>query len=178
MNESTRHGTLNGYNTDRCRCEDCRDAYRAYRTANADRIKARMAQYYLDNRDRVLERNKEYYRTHREQELMRASNRNPEIGRASTARWRERNPEARDRYRLVKASATTYVVTKRDWDRLCSRYGWRCAYCGEQRKLTFDHVVPLSRGGAHSIGNLLPACLSCNCSKNNRFLVEWRRRRR
>lgn len=41
-----------------------------------------------------------------------------------------------------------------------------------------DHVVPLSRGGRHSIGNILPACESCNLSKHASYLVEWRRRQR
>lgn len=37
-----------------------------------------------------------------------------------------------------------------------------------------DHVVPISRGGANSIGNIVAACGSCNSSKNDRLLTEWR----
>ncbi|MFI8830536.1 HNH endonuclease [Streptomyces afghaniensis] len=28
-----------------------------------------------------------------------------------------------------------------------------------------DHLVPLARGGAHSLSNLVPACQRCNTSK-------------
>lgn len=38
-----------------------------------------------------------------------------------------------------------------------------------------DHVVPIRRGGRHSIGNLLPSCNRCNLSKAAKLLVEWRR---
>ena len=35
-------------------------------------------------------------------------------------------------------------------------------------------IMPIIRGGRHSIGNLLPACGSCNSSKGAKLLVEWR----
>jgi 5-methylcytosine-specific restriction endonuclease McrA len=42
-----------------------------------------------------------------------------------------------------------------------------CVYCGGPAE-HIDHVVPLARGGAHAIGNLLPACAECNKSKGAR----------
>jgi 5-methylcytosine-specific restriction endonuclease McrA len=64
--------------------------------------------------------------------------------------------------------------TPKDWGRLVERYNGCCAYCGEKKELTLDHVVPVSRGGRHAAGNFLPACRSCNSSKSSKFLVEWR----
>lgn len=67
-------------------------------------------------------------------------------------------------------------VSPRDWQRLIDRHQGRCAYCGcLPELLTMDHVVPLSRGGRHSIGNVLPACWPCNHRKNAKLLVEWRK---
>jgi 5-methylcytosine-specific restriction endonuclease McrA len=37
-----------------------------------------------------------------------------------------------------------------------------------------DHIIPLSRGGRHSIGNLAPACAACNLKKGYKYLVEMR----
>jgi 5-methylcytosine-specific restriction endonuclease McrA len=37
-----------------------------------------------------------------------------------------------------------------------------------------DHVVPIARGGWHAIGNILPACFSCNSSKRDDLLIYWR----
>lgn len=42
----------------------------------------------------------------------------------------------------------------------------RCAYCQERfDELTRDHVIPLLKGGSHSIENIVPACQSCNSRK-------------
>lgn len=35
-------------------------------------------------------------------------------------------------------------------------------------------ATPTGRGGREAIGNLLPACGSCNSSKKNRFVMEWK----
>lgn len=52
----------------------------------------------------------------------------------------------------------------------------RCPYC--DRKLnaenkTLDHLVALSRGGAHGIHNVLICCRSCNIRKNDMPFDQW-----
>ena len=42
-----------------------------------------------------------------------------------------------------------------------------CHYCGRRPATTADHVVSVARGGGH-VGNLVPACRSCNASKGAR----------
>ncbi|MGA5131020.1 HNH endonuclease [Streptomyces blastmyceticus] len=50
-----------------------------------------------------------------------------------------------------------------------------CAYCGEKsQSLHQEHIIPISRGGDDSIGNLVPACPDCNLAKGDRTLMEWR----
>ena len=44
--------------------------------------------------------------------------------------------------------------------------------CGKPAN-TIDHVIPIARGGAHSIDNVVPACGFCNCSKGNKPLLIW-----
>lgn len=50
-----------------------------------------------------------------------------------------------------------------------------CAYC--RRPVVGqpdpDHVVPLSRGGANTITNILPSCRLCNSDKRDLLLDEW-----
>lgn len=50
-----------------------------------------------------------------------------------------------------------------------------CAYCGKwHEKLTLDHIVPKSRGGAHfAKHNLVPSCLACNADKGSLPVFEW-----
>lgn len=49
----------------------------------------------------------------------------------------------------------------------------RCDWCGATEDLTIEHWQPVSRGGDNSIDNLGTLCRSCNCSKNNRTLIEF-----
>ena len=58
------------------------------------------------------------------------------------------------------------------------RDGWVCGICREAvdaalewpdpRSASLDHVVPLTKGGAHSPDNAQCAHLACNVSKGNR----------
>lgn len=55
------------------------------------------------------------------------------------------------------------------------RDGNCCVYCGStDGPFHFDHVMPFSRGGDHSVENLAIACASCNMSKGAYTLDEWR----
>jgi 5-methylcytosine-specific restriction endonuclease McrA len=52
------------------------------------------------------------------------------------------------------------------------RDGFSCQYCGhgeQASELTFDHVVPRSRGGRTSWDNVVAACTRCNLSKGNQL---------
>jgi 5-methylcytosine-specific restriction endonuclease McrA len=56
-----------------------------------------------------------------------------------------------------------------------ARDGHRCAYCGAPAT-SLDHVIPRSRGGAHSWDNVVAACGRCNHTKADRFVADlgWR----
>ncbi|MFC1908718.1 HNH endonuclease [Chloroflexota bacterium] len=50
-----------------------------------------------------------------------------------------------------------------------NRDRFTCQYCGkETRQLTFDHVIPRYRGGQHTWGNVVSACVACNRRKAGR----------
>ena len=57
------------------------------------------------------------------------------------------------------------------------RDGHACVYCGADKPLEGDHIVPLSRGGSNALTNLATACRPCNLSKGSSTLEEWRARR-
>ena len=40
-----------------------------------------------------------------------------------------------------------------------------CQYCGERKDLTFDHLLPKSRGGVTDWENVVTACSTCNVQK-------------
>jgi 5-methylcytosine-specific restriction endonuclease McrA len=54
-----------------------------------------------------------------------------------------------------------------------------CQYCGKgfrTEELTFDHVIPISRGGKKAWENIVTACLACNNRKSGRTPEEARMR--
>jgi 5-methylcytosine-specific restriction endonuclease McrA len=44
---------------------------------------------------------------------------------------------------------------------------FECQYCGSKAE-NVDHIIPKSRGGAHSWENVVAACRRCNARKENR----------
>lgn len=138
-------------------------------------------------------RHHDYFILHREGMLAAAAERrnNPEKRLSDNARLRVRRKTPRGRM-LRRASAARYARTHADilrvqtqrhrarkkvlphtltasqWKAIKAAYGYRCAYCGKKRKLTQDHVVPVSKGGGYVADNIVPACMSCNASKGNR----------
>jgi len=42
-----------------------------------------------------------------------------------------------------------------------------CQYCGEMSDLTFDHLLPRSKGGETTWENVVTACSKCNLKKAN-----------
>ena len=119
---------------------------------------------------------KEWYQKNKESKLL------------SNAEWHAKNPGKMNEYqksyfkahpekfklkshrrRTLKLNGGVYSVTVKEIADMLKR---PCFYCGEESK-HIDHIVPLSRGGRHSIGNLIQACASCNLSKNNKFVIEW-----
>ncbi|NCU73558.1 MAG: HNH endonuclease [Candidatus Fonsibacter ubiquis] len=44
-----------------------------------------------------------------------------------------------------------------------------CQYCGSNKNLTFDHVIPRSRGGITCWENVVSACCTCNVKKGGKL---------
>jgi 5-methylcytosine-specific restriction endonuclease McrA len=69
-------------------------------------------------------------------------------------------------------------LTDEQWEALVGAWGG-CAYCAAtDRALQRDCVQPISRGGRYTLGNVVPACRSCNASKCNDEVTGWLRRKR
>lgn len=141
---------------------------KAYREANGDRLRAADRARYAEDPQAAIDATRAWQIA------------NPERTRAMFDAWCEANPErlkgirrkAHHLRRARLAGSNSPGVTPAEWTAIVDAYDGRCAYC-PQPGATVDHVIPISRGGQDAPDNVVPACLSCNSSKNDTPLAEW-----
>lgn len=108
--------------------------------------------YYNEHRDEILEKKREYYAKNKYRILIRNHMR--------------RAQDLTARHSLLVA----------EWKWLIQWYENKCAYCCATHELfepEMDCIVPISKGGELSMGNVVPACRSCNASKADHDLGVW-----
>ena len=64
-------------------------------------------------------------------------------------------------------------LTVKQWEISKNYFNNKCAYCGSDDKLTKEHIIPFKKNGEFKMENIIPACTSCNCSKQEKDLEEW-----
>ena len=167
-------------------CKTCQVAYlRDYHRRNPDKDKQYKKSwraknpdygrlYYLSNQERLNKRNAEWRVKNpaRKAELDRNyAIANREKRRRYAAEYARNHPEQQSRNRQMRRArlrnARIYRVTEKDIRRILHK---DCVYCGQKGE-QIDHVIPLSRGGSHSIGNLVSSCAKCNLTKNNKRVI-------
>lgn len=151
------------------------------------RRRERQASLPKEEKDALDARKRGYYEQRmrdtakREQDLLkeRARYERNRIRKAETCKqWRKQNPvkvaEYGHKHRARKKAAQIGEVS---YARILARDGMFCYLCSSQiaqHALSFDHVIPLSRGGAHSEDNVRPAHRVCNMRKQGKLLDEIR----
>ena len=82
------------------------------------------------------------------------------------------------RRRKRRMAAVEHDLSADQWYALMDAWGG-CAYCGgDGAALQKDCMLPISRGGRYTLGNVVPACGSCNASKWNTEVTTWLRRKK
>jgi hypothetical protein len=156
--------------------------HRRYET-NSERVKERAHRWRQDNPERASENNRRWYRANSERakELSRRRQQaNREQHNESSRRWCQANPERRRVYeqkRRARKRSLPATLTHEQW-RLClEHFNYCCAYCGSQRDFWFtveqEHFIPTVSGGGYVAKNIIPACKSCNTSKQDDDAVSW-----
>lgn len=169
---------------------------RLWHLCNKERMNAKAKARYEANREAELQNRKDRYRKNREE--IRAKDKalypakatqikaavkayrlaNPEKVKASKKVW-SATPNGRlcDLNKLHKRraakKATPNPVTTKELAAIRAEANGLCHYCRQQKKLTFDHVKPLAKGGAHSRDNIVMACGSCNSRKGAKDPTEF-----
>lgn len=68
---------------------------------------------------------------------------------------------------------TSLVFTSVEVEHLIQLLDSPCMYCGSTENITIEHILPLIRGGQHTMDNVGPACRSCNSSKQSQTPEEF-----
>lgn len=160
----------------------CAKQNRAYNIANRESISQYNKKYKTANLERELERHRHWYRDNRLHAIQYSNDYlaqrlavDPNYVRDKSRQWVEKNREVTrlraHLRRTAKHRANSFFVSQKDLQKIRLK---PCTYCGTTEEIQIDHVIPLARGGAHSIGNLAPACRLCNNHKRAKFVTEWR----
>lgn len=140
----------------------------AYVLRNKERNDAYQAAYYVANRDRILSRVKAHTEANYGR-IMEYHARYAVENREKVNAWGA-STKCRRRARLAGGGGSHTIAERQE---KFAKLGNICFYCGTGGKLTIDHDVPIARGGSDNIGNILPACGSCNRRKSKKTAMEF-----
>lgn len=176
--------------------EKVKASNKASKARNYEKSKVTTKKWRQDNRERYLELKRNSYHRHLDSNRAKSrenyrkdpapykaravewAKRNPEKKREMVKLWFEKNPGLAAFYqhsRRLKLKENQIFEIRASFIRRL--YQSACIYCGSKTRIEADHVIPVSRGGRHSEGNLVPACMSCNRSKHDEFVMEWKLKR-
>lgn len=128
----------------------------SYNLLNTKKNKERQKKYRESHGD-VKRR---YYRSHREKMLgqsQRYAKEHPEVIIASRHKRRGRMSHTKDG-----------TVTAGKLRKLFETWTGICPVCGKTSKPSLDHILPLSKGGTHTLSNLQLMCKPCNSKKGSK----------
>lgn len=79
------------------------------------------------------------------------------------------------RRKALLRQLTAHQIKPSDLRARFAQFGNCCAYCGAVGDMQIEHVVPISKGGTHAIGNIVSACKDCNYNKRDHEVEAWYR---
>jgi len=175
---------LSGFNKDnknkdglQYRCKACEKQYRddhkveiaEYRRIHKEEKATFDKEYRQTNKEEVAEYDKEYRRTHKEEKATHDKKyRQTETGKAT-------NRKSCHKRRALKLGVGYEVFDDKE---IYERDGYICQLCGKKTRPDFknqyhnlypniDHIIPLSKNGAHTRQNTQCLCRQCNMIKHN-----------
>jgi len=149
---------------------------RRYHADHVDEIHTRKHHEYRENSGHHAARRAKYNAENRE--VLNAKMR---TRRRTDPRYREYARKSNTKWKLRKAEQGG-VVTVEHKLTLLFLLDNRCPGCGcemllhgrKTRSITWDHNMPVSRGGLDDDENLIPLCKSCNSKKKDKTFFEWK----
>lgn len=163
-----------------------KEEYAARGRSWSSKNKERRVQHTMTWRAKNSDRHKQYQKEWREKNRARieeARIQNKHKQKGYEAAYNNRHPgrklASKMKRRALERASTINLESIQQWmQSVKSGQSFVCYYCGKRfpvENLHFDHIVPLSRGGPHSVENLCASCSGCNWSKGDKPLRVWTR---
>lgn len=166
-----------------------------WREENPERYKANLKKWHQENKSHANQRNRDWYQKNKDRNRENGDRwvkNNPEKAKAmykrNAAKYKERHPEKAKEWQknnpeLLRAYCQQYRARKKRLPATLTLNQWRackevfnhsCAYCGKpSKRLQQEHFIAVTIGGNYTINNIIPACKSCNSSKQDRDFFDW-----
>ena len=146
---------------------------REYRKRNPEQGRSACKRWREKNREAELARNRSKGKKYRDANKPKQA--------AYLKKWRAENKtrilDYSHRRKALKFESQVDPAGIASWMRQMRALPFcRCHWCGTKikgRAIRFDHVIPISKGGSHTIGNICAACEPCNASKSARLISDW-----
>lgn len=145
--------------------EKVKEIKAAYRERNREKLREKNRKYSERNKEAIRQKGQLYYQRPETKQRILEYYRSKQ-GRLMQARARHARRARKNQVHKVRYSND-------DLQRLYNHFNNCCAFCGVNAKLTIDHFIPLSKNGPDVLGNLVPACSTCNCSKYQQDAQSW-----
>jgi len=150
---------------------------------NADKIRSRSRAYRKQHAIRLRAANREWQkgtwetrRAHREEYYQRNKERIKAKCRANYHKNKGAAIAAAHKRRALREAAINLRGIKTWVNRIRGSKAVKCYYCRKTfsgKSIHFDHIIPLSKGGPHSVDNLCVACQPCNSRKHARSVQSF-----
>lgn len=148
-----------------------------YKDENKEAMTEYNKRYWIENQEKKKEEVSKWRKENAEHiKMYRVANRERDKKKAQEWHASEKGKILRatmtNRYR-AKKKLLKHDFTPDDWVSCMEHFCYQCAYCGHERKLEQEHVIPVTKGGTFTKNNIVPACRNCNVTKSNRDFGEW-----
>lgn len=162
------------------RCKKCNnERIRAYYNKNKELKSKQDKEYYIKNKEKLLDNMKIYQRENKQsifENKKKYREENKESISLHKKEYYKQNKHiavaAKQRRKAIKKSLPA-TLNNKQWENIKLYFNNECCYCGKELPLAQEHFIPLSNGGEYTHNNIIPACQSCNSSKNNKDFFEW-----
>jgi len=145
---------------------DCKECASKQSKTKYDENNQHKRQYARDWYQKHCSNNKEY--------LAKAVIRSTQYSIANRHRQSYKTSLAlRSQRRRALAHDLPSTLTVEQWNSIKEHFAHKCAYCGKDKNLTYDHFIPLKKGGGFTYNNVIPACRNCNSQKSAKDFTSW-----